>query len=180
MSKSLPLPASVETESAIPAVKGNGMNAAFDQTVHCIAAEPDATLFRVSVSDGSGQEVAYEKAVLGRLRRGYRILQLRSPLGTRIELCYLFVKISFGSEPNLWATPWHIRIQSSMNGGRSTSWHDTLDHHVSQRVRAATQVECAPLSVLSSNVRYLTPTVMPTGTAASRRNREAQAAQHPS
>ena len=109
MSKSLPLPASVETESAIPAVKGNGMNAAFDQTVHCIAAEPDATLFRVSVSDGSGQEVAYETAVLGRLRRGYRILQLRSPLGTRIELCYLFVKISFGSEPNEWANPRQVR-----------------------------------------------------------------------
>ena len=109
MSKSLPLPASVETESAIPAVKGNGMNAAFDQTVHCIAAEPDATLFRVSVSDGSGQEVAYEKAVLGRLRRGYRILQLRGPLGTRIGLCCLFVKISFGSEPNEWANPRQVR-----------------------------------------------------------------------
>ena len=122
MSKSLPLPASVETESAIPAVKGNGMNAAFDQTVHCIAAEPDATLFRVSVSDGSGQEVAYETAVLGRLRRGYRILQLRSPLGTRIELCYLFVKISFGSVPNLWATPRQVRpaLQSTRSSGCTT------------------------------------------------------------
>mmetsp|Transcript_51550 Transcript_51550/g.142700 ORF Transcript_51550/g.142700 Transcript_51550/m.142700 type:complete len:103 (-) Transcript_51550:245-553(-) len=27
---------------------------------------------------------------------------MRSHLGTRIELCYLFVRISFGSEPNLW------------------------------------------------------------------------------
>ena len=180
VSKTLPLPQTVETQLVTKAVEGNGLNAAFSQVVNCIAAEPHATILRVSVVDSNGQELAFETAVLGRLRHGYRVLQLRGMLGTRIELCYLFVKISFGSEPNLWATPRHIRIQSSMNGGRSTSWHDTLDHHVSQRVRAATQVECAPLSVLSSNVRSLTPTVMPTGTAASRRNREAQAAQHPS
>ena len=86
------------------------MNAAFDQTVHCIAAEPEATFIRVSAHDGNRQEVAYETAVLGRLRRGYRVLQLRGLLGTRIELCYLFVKISFGDEPNDWANPRQVRI----------------------------------------------------------------------
>ena len=80
------------------------MNAPFAETVHCVAAEPHATFLRISVAD-SGQEVAYETAVLGRLRPGYRVLQMRGLLGTRIELCYLFVRISFGSEPNLWPTP---------------------------------------------------------------------------
>ena len=105
----LPLPQRVETEYATSAVEGNGMNAPFDQTVHCVAAEPSATFLRVSVLDSNRQVVAYETAVLGRLRRGYRILQLRSALGTRIELCHLLVKISFGRVPNLWATPRQVR-----------------------------------------------------------------------
>ena len=33
-----------------------------------------------------------------------RVLQLRSRLGVRIELCYLFVKISLGKEVHQWAT----------------------------------------------------------------------------
>ena len=57
----------------------------------------------MSVTDG-GQEVAYETAVLGRLRHGYRVIQLRSLQGTRIELCYLLVRVSFGEELNLWPT----------------------------------------------------------------------------
>ena len=111
VSSSLPVPQNVETELVTPAVEGNGMNAAFDRAVHCIAAEPSATFLRVSVHDSNRQrqEVAYETAVLGRLRRGYRILQLRCPLGTRIELCHLFVRISFGSENNEWATPRQVR-----------------------------------------------------------------------
>jgi len=117
ISKTLPLPQSVETETVIPEVAGNGMNAAYGesvhQNIHCVAAEPHATIVRVSVTDG-GQEVAYETAVLGRLRGGYRVLQMRSVLGTRIELCYLFIKISFGSEPNLWATPRQLRMQHLM------------------------------------------------------------------
>ena len=72
------------------------------ETVHCVAAEPHATFLRVSVTErrdragvsnllgegwrDAGQEVAYTIAVLGRLRRGYRVLQLRGLLGTRIEL----------------------------------------------------------------------------------------------
>ena len=97
------------------------MNAAYGesvhQNIHCVAAEPHATIVRVSVTDG-GQEVAYETAVLGRLRGGYRVLQMRSVLGTRIELCYLFIKISFGSEPNLWATPRQLRMQHLSTAAR--------------------------------------------------------------
>ena len=81
----------------------SGLNATFGEQVHCVAAEPDATVVRVSVTDG-GQEVAYETAMLGRLRRGFRVLQLRGPLGTRIELAYLLVKVSFGWEDNQWST----------------------------------------------------------------------------
>ena len=136
VSRTLPLPQSVETQTEpTPAVEGNGMNASFGQVIHCVAAEPHETFLRVSVTDSSGQEVAYETAVLGRLRHGYRVLQLRGTLGTRIELCYLFVKISFGSEPNLWATPRHMRMQSNITEKRSTNWHEEIDHHVSERVR---------------------------------------------
>ena len=91
-----------ETEVSTRAVvKCNGLNADFSETFHCVAAEPHATFLRISVTD-RGQEVAYETAVLGRLRGGYRVFQLRGPLGTRIELCYLFVHISFESDP--WAS----------------------------------------------------------------------------
>ena len=63
-----------------------GLSARFDETVHLLAAEPHETILRVAVIDGeakSGTEVAYETAVLGRLRPGYRALQLRSRRGTR-------------------------------------------------------------------------------------------------
>jgi len=80
------------------------MNAVFGTEVHCVAAEPRATFVRVGVTEGK-QEVAYAVSVLGRLRGGYRVLQLRSVLGTRIELAYLFVRISFGAVRNRWATP---------------------------------------------------------------------------
>ena len=100
----MPLPQNVGTQMQTVAVENNGLNAVFRQRIHCIAAEPDAVFLHVSVTDGD-REVAFETAVLGRLRHGYRVLQLRSMLGTRIELCYLFVKVSFGTEHNLWATP---------------------------------------------------------------------------
>ena len=70
--------------------------------VHCLAAEPHETFLRVAVEDEDDDEVAFETAVLGRLRPGYRVLQLRSRLGTRIELCYLFVRISRGEEDHQW------------------------------------------------------------------------------
>mmetsp|Transcript_1998 Transcript_1998/g.5040 ORF Transcript_1998/g.5040 Transcript_1998/m.5040 type:complete len:1003 (+) Transcript_1998:348-3356(+) len=101
--ESLPLPRSAKTEVSL-APRDGGMHVAFGQTLHCIAAEPHATFLRIGIVD-SRREVAYEIAVLGRLRRGYRVLQMRSALGTRIELCRLFVRISFGSELNKWASP---------------------------------------------------------------------------
>jgi len=105
VTSTLPLRQNAETEITTKVVRGNGMHAAFGDTIYCLAAEPDATFMRISVTDGR-QEVAYETAVLGRLRPGYRILQLRDRRhGTRVELCYVLVRISFGSEQQLWATP---------------------------------------------------------------------------
>ena len=48
--------------------------------------------------------------MLGRLRRGYRVFRLRMPeCGTRINLCYLLVKIKFGSEHNEWLSASDLR-----------------------------------------------------------------------
>jgi len=113
ISTTLPLTQSILTEVVVPTLKSGGLNVGIGRTVHCIAAEPHATFLRVGVTD-LNQEVAYETAVLGRLRHGYRVLQLRNLRGTRIELCYLFVKVSFGTEPNMWPTPRQIRIQHWM------------------------------------------------------------------
>jgi len=99
-------------------VDRNGLNAVFKKTVHCVASEPHETFLRVSVTDGD-KEVANEIAVLGRLRRGYRVLLLRGPLGTRIELAYLFVHIAFSSERNLWATPRQLRFAGSQHRGQA-------------------------------------------------------------
>ena len=107
----LPLPENqqtLETEIASATVSLNGMNVTFGETVHCVAAEPDATFLRLSVLD-RGQEVAYETAVLARLQSGYRIFQMRSLGGTRIELCYVLVRIRLGSEPNLFLSPKQAR-----------------------------------------------------------------------
>lgn len=40
--------------------------------------------------------------MLGALRPGFRCVQLRSKLGTRIEMCYAFVHIECGVAPNAW------------------------------------------------------------------------------
>ena len=103
VSKVLPLPQTAEAETSTSAVMGNGINAPVNIRVHCIAAEPDATFLRLCVIDGK-HEVAFESVVLGRLRHGYRVFQMRGWLGTRIELCFIFVRIAFGTEPNLWPT----------------------------------------------------------------------------
>jgi len=125
VSDKLPLSLAVETDIVVTPDKvapnavrklsctlraGKAETNAVNQRVHCIAAEPHATIFRIGVIDG-GREVAYETAVLGRLRCGYRVFQLRSPLGTRIELCYLLVHVYFGIELNLWASPIHQEKQ---------------------------------------------------------------------
>jgi len=104
----------VETQFATQVIKGNGLNAPFAQTVHCMAAEPDSTFLRLSVTD-SGKEVAYETAVLGRLRGGYRVVQLRGPLGTRIELAYVLVRISFDRRENVWPTRRQLRLENTQS-----------------------------------------------------------------
>ena len=104
VSRTLPV-RKIETELATRTVHKEGMNAVFGETVHCLAAEPHAVFFRVGViDDWDDKEVAYEATLLGRLRRGYRIIQLRGTHGTRIELCYLFVHIACSRQKNLWPT----------------------------------------------------------------------------
>ena len=110
VSTTLPLPGRLETELSLPPAD-NGISAVFGKTVHCVAAEPHEVFLRVGVSDG-GREVAFESALLGRLRGGYRVLLLRSMLGTRIELAYLFVRIHFATELNLWPSPRQLRLDS--------------------------------------------------------------------
>ncbi|EOD30067.1 hypothetical protein EMIHUDRAFT_99535 [Emiliania huxleyi CCMP1516] len=96
--------------------EGNGLNPTFDETFHCLAAEPNQTILRVVVED-EGRLVAYETAVLGSLRCGYRCLHLRSPSGTRIDACCLLLHISDGSEPNTFGTVEELR--SMMQSQRS-------------------------------------------------------------
>ena len=43
--------------------------------------------------------------MLGALRAGYRGIQLRSRLGTRLELCHLFVHVALGEEVNTGPNP---------------------------------------------------------------------------
>jgi hypothetical protein len=130
----LPLPKDqqlIETESGTATVAGNGMNAQFGETVHCMAAEPQAVFLRVCVVD-RGQEVAYETSCLGRLRVGYRVLNLRSMLGTRIELCHLLVCISFRHEPFSWATARQV----------SALWSPTLSNCVHSRFPCYALLSC--------------------------------------
>eukprot|EP00966_Prymnesium_polylepis_P201241 4662715-Prymnesium_polylepis.1 len=109
ISRKLPLPRRLETDIRVLVLtETNGMNATIGETVLCAAAEPHATFIRVAVIDGR-QEVAYDTAVLGRLRHGFRVIQLRSLLGTRIELAYLFVCVSFAREPNQRHTSRQVR-----------------------------------------------------------------------
>ena len=93
------------------ACNAGGLCAAFEQVVHCLAAEPRETILRLVVLDGE-TELAYETAVLGALRPGYRSFQMRSiRTGTRIELCSLLVHITLGEEKNLWADAETLRCQ---------------------------------------------------------------------
>ena len=112
VSRKMPMLPSTGTEVTTNSVGNNGLNPCFDTPVYCVAAEPHSCFVRFSVVDtghprSREQEVAYDVVVLGRLRRGYRVLQLRSELGTRIELCYLLVCIrcKIVDSVSLWATP---------------------------------------------------------------------------
>jgi len=112
LSEVMPLQRNVEAEVKLKTSKDNGLNAQFAKKVHCVAAEPHACFLRVGVIDG-GREVAYETCVLARLRPGYGVLQLRGVLGTRIELCFLFVRIAEGRDlMNRWPTVRQLRVQN--------------------------------------------------------------------
>jgi len=120
VSDTLPMPWVVQTDTKLTSSKSdNGLNVTFGQEIHCVVAEPHSVFLRVGVVDG-GQEAAFELAVLGRLRGGFRVFQLRGMLGTRIELNFLFVCIRFGSKVvNLWPTPRQLelrRLESAMLG----------------------------------------------------------------
>jgi len=110
----LPIPDTVETELIVPAEEKNAMSILFGKKVYCIAAEPHTTFLRFAVTDGD-EVVAYETAVLAKLRTGYRIVQLRSLLGTRIEIAYLFVKIALVDEPNMFSTARQLLISTEQH-----------------------------------------------------------------
>ena len=71
--------------------------------VHPVAAEPLATFLHIAVADGR-HEVAYD--VLGRLRRGFRIFQLRSPLNCSSG------PPAVADEANLRVSPRHLRLMN--------------------------------------------------------------------
>ena len=81
----------VQSHCRTRAVEGNGLAAEFGTEMHALAAEPRETILRVVVLDGD-TEVAYETAVLGALRPGYRCFQMRHvKTGTRIRLYHLLL-----------------------------------------------------------------------------------------
>lgn len=96
--RSLPPPEFETSSATTAAVPNNGLNAVFNEKMHCLATEPNHTVLRVSVIDRD-QEAAYDTLMLGALRPGYRCIELRSKSGTKIELCTLFVHIAL-SEAN--------------------------------------------------------------------------------
>ena len=123
----LPLPQNVTSELVLqPEIEvSSGLNAAFNKRAHCVAAEPQHTFLRFDVID-CGREVAFETAVLGRLQRGYRVFQMRGAHGTRIELCFVFVHISFGQEPHLWASPRQVRLQAKQRASQMNAHLDEM------------------------------------------------------
>jgi len=129
VSKTLPLPQTGLDNELQLAHQDSGLNAKVGELIHCVAAEPCGTFVRIMITDHvDGQEVAYESAVLGRLRCGYRIFQMRSMLGTRIELACLFVRITLGYEEQLFGNQRQLRIQS-------TKQKTDLDREVAQKVQ---------------------------------------------
>jgi len=135
---------SVPTVYCTEAVEHNGLNAYFGTTVRCLATEPDATVVRIAVRD-RGEEVAYETCMLARLRGGYRVFRLRDPkLGTRIDLCFVFVRISFGSEVNDWPTAAEVRrrvMELQKEKENRKQLEKQVDKFVSRLRRRSTETE---------------------------------------
>ena len=71
--------------------------------------------------------MAYETAMLGSLRCGYRCLHLRSPSGTRIDSCCLLLHISVSTEPNTFGTADELR--SMVQSQRSLISQQSRDIH---------------------------------------------------
>ena len=85
-----------------PASTRGGLSTTFDVQAHCLVAEPQEAILRVSVLDGE-TEAAYEAVVISALRPGYRCLPLRQPAsGVHIEGCALLVHIERGVAPSAW------------------------------------------------------------------------------
>ena len=131
----------METDICLPE-GDNGMNVSFGKAVHCVAGEPNGTFVRVGIVD-RGQEVAYETFVAGQLRHGYRIFQLRGALGTRIELCHLLVRISFGTETNRWPSEREVRLHQIRT---QSSWAN-LQQTVALKLRVLGQLNSNAHSV---------------------------------
>jgi len=136
ISTTLPLPTSNEIETTTNIINGNGMNAKFGKVIHCVAAEPHATFLRIGVSDAR-KEVAFETLVLGRLRQGYRVVQLRSLLGTRIELAFLLVRMRLRSETNVWPAPRQLRLNARIRNSIILS----PEAHEAQRQQLVSQLQ---------------------------------------
>mgnify|MGYP006076618523 FL=1 len=104
VSTELPPPASLEMRVTTRAVERNGLNPRYNTTVHCVAAEPMATILRVVVIDDD-KEVAYETVVLGVLRRGWRALPMRAMRGCRIDFCCVLIHVAEGAVPESMLRP---------------------------------------------------------------------------
>jgi len=167
ISKALPLSQDYETQFVtLPAVTGNGMNAPLQQTVHCVVGEPHATFLRVSVVESKQkQEIAYETLVLGRLQRGYRVIQMRNVLGTRIELFYLFVRITLGFERNIWSTTRQMRVASHQHRKENMKLKDEINQlRVSQEEQSASvllRVSSVRRSAATLDTSNSSPSVVP-------------------
>ena len=147
VSDSLPPPMHYPLTEWKSTVGDNGLNVRFGDTVHCLAAEPHATFLRVAVRHG-WEEVAFETCVLGRLRPGFRVFRLRSTLGTRIELCTLFVKISFGRVDNAWASAADLRQEMSAMDQKFRQELSAMGHQKEAAVEAACAEKEAELVAL--------------------------------
>ena len=123
--------------------EGNGLNPSFDETFHCLAAEPHQTILRVVVED-EGRLVAYETALLCSLRCGYRCLHLRSPSGTQIDSCCLLLHISVATEPNTFGTVDELR--SRVQSQRSRISQQSRDiHHLSAELSRLGGMSSSPV-----------------------------------